>query len=371
MTDNQGQDLKQTPLSELHRKLGAKMVPYAGYAMPLQFGRGIIAEHLHTRRQAALFDVSHMGMAILHGDDAAQALETLTPGDYRELPVGSMRYTMLTNDAGGIIDDLMAIKGSHHMSLIVNASRKEVDFAHIDKHLGHRCRLEVVEDRALVALQGPAAATALARLAPPCRHLMFMNAEKLTIADVPCYISRSGYTGEDGYEISIPAGDAVRLAELILDEPEVAPVGIGARDTLRLEAGLTLYGNDIDETTTPVEAGLSWTIPTRRRAEGGFPGDTVILRQIEEGTERKRVGLVPEGKTPARARTPIMDKNGAPIGEVTSGGFGPSHGGPVAMGYVATGHAGLDTPVDLMVRSKAVPARIVRLPFVPHGYFTQ
>lgn len=372
VTDTQGKDIKRTPLFDLHRRLGARMIPFAGYQMPVQYPSGIIAEHLHTRSAASLFDVSHMGMAILGGDDSAEALETLTPGDFRDLPVGRMRYTVLTNDAGGIIDDLMAIKGSHHMSLIANASRKDVDFAHIVQRLGGRCRLEVVEDRALIALQGPAAATVLARLAPPCRHLMFMSAERLTLADVPCYVSRSGYTGEDGFEISVPVEDAVSLAELILDEPEVEAAGLGARDTLRLEAGLCLYGNDIDQTTTPIEAGLSWTISMRRRAEGGFPGADVILRQIDEGVERKLVGLLPEGRAPARAHTPVTVPGEAGdehvVGEVTSGGYGPSLGGPVAMGYVASRHAGIDTRVNLTVRSRPLPARVVRRPFVEHAY---
>ena len=372
MNDIQGRDLEQTPLYALHRERGARMVPVAGYEMPVQY-QGIIAEHLHTRENAALFDVSHMGQVILRGEDVAAALETLVPGDLQELPVGKTRYTVLTNDRGGIIDDLMVTHGGDHLFVILNAACKEKDLAHFEAHIGGRCKIEVLSDRALLALQGPAAVTVLARLAPPCRHMLFMTGATLTLADVPCFVIRSGYTGEDGFEISVPAEEAERLARLLLDEPEVRLAGFGARDSLRLEAGLCLYGNDIDETTTPVEAGLSWAIGKRRRAEGGFPGAAVIARQLAEGVERKRVGLRAEGKIPARAHAPITEADGAEggpvIGEVTSGGYGPTVGGPVAMGYVKAGRARAGTPVSLMVRGKALAARVAKLPFVEHRYF--
>ncbi len=369
VTDNQGQDLKQTPLDALHRKLGAKMVPFAGYDMPVQYD-GILAEHQHTRAKAGLFDVSHMGQVILRGGDAAAALETLVPGDFQELPVGKMRYTMLTNEQGGIMDDLMGSRGSDHLFLVVNAGCKERDIAHIRERIGGRCEMEVLYDRALLALQGPAAAEVLARLAPPARHMLFMTAETLTIADVPCFVTRSGYTGEDGFEISVPEDKAEHLAGMLLHEPEVKAIGLGARDSLRLEAGLCLFGNDIDETTTPIEAGLIWTISKRRRQEGGFPGADVIQRQIAEGVERRLVGIRPEGRAPARAHTKITSTaDDSIIGEVTSGGFGPSVEGPVAMGYVKTTFAKPGTPVNLSVRGKSLPAEVIKMPFVEHRYY--
>ena len=354
MNDIQGRDLEQTPLYALHRERGARMVPVAGYEMPVQY-QGIIAEHLHTRENAALFDVSHMGQVILRGEDVAAALETLVPGDLQELPVGKARYTVLTNDRGGIIDDLMVTHGGDHLFVILNAACKEKDLAHFEAHIGGRCKIEVLSDRALLALQGPAAVTVLARLAPPCRHMLFMTGATLTLADVSCFVVRSGYTGEDGFEISVPAGEAEHLARLLLDEPEVRLAGFGARDSLRLEAA------------------LSWAIGKRRRAEGGFPGAAVIVRQLAEGVERKRVGLRAEGKIPARAHAPITEPDGAEggpvIGEVTSGGYGPTVGGPVAMGYVKAGRARAGTPVSLMVRGKALAARVAKLPFVEHRYF--
>lgn len=372
MNDTQGRDLEQTPLYALHRERGARMVRFAGYEMPARY-QGIIAEHLHARESAALFDVSHMGQVILRGEDVAVALETLVPGDFQELPVGKARYTVLTNDRGGIIDDLMVTHGGDHLFLILNAACKDKDLAHIEAHIGGRCKIELLSDRALLALQGPAAVDVLARLAPPCRHMLFMTGATLTLADVPCFVIRSGYTGEDGFEISVPAEEAERLARLLLDEPEVRLAGLGARDSLRLEAGFCLYGNDIDETTTPVEAALSWAIGKRRRAEGGFPGAAVIARQLAEGVERKRVGLRAEGKIPARAHAPITESDGAEggpvIGEVTSGGYGPTVRGPVAMGYVKAERARSDTPVSLMVRGKALAARVAKLPFVEHRYF--
>ncbi|MDP6389229.1 MAG: glycine cleavage T C-terminal barrel domain-containing protein, partial [Alphaproteobacteria bacterium] len=264
---------------------------------------------------------------------------------------------------------LMVTSRGDHLFLVVNAACKEQDFAHMRQRLGGGAELEVIEDRALLALQGPKAADVLARLAPPCRHMLFMTGETLTIADEPCFVTRSGYTGEDGYEISVAADKAEHLARLLLAEAEVAAIGLGARDSLRLEAGLCLYGNDIDATTTPIEASLAWTVSRRRRAEGGFPGADVVLRQIAEGVGRKRVGLLPEGKVPARPHAQVTDAAGTAVGEVTSGGFGPTVGAPVAMGYVAVDHAQVGTPVQFVVRGKALPGRVAKLPFVEHRYF--
>ncbi len=369
MTDADTQSLHVTPLDALHRARGAKMVPFAGYAMPVHYAGGIIKEHLHTRAQASLFDVSHMGQARLVGDDAAAALETLVPGDIKGLGKGRTRYTLLTNEAGGIIDDLMVTNCGGHLFIVVNAACKDGDFAHIKKHVGKRAKLEILADRALIALQGPAAAAVFGRIAPAARHMMFMTAEALDVGDIGCFVTRSGYTGEDGYEISVAADDVDSLAQLLLDDPEVMLAGLGARDSLRLEAGLCLYGSDIDDKTTPVEADLAWVVGKRRREEGGFPGADVILDQLKSGTARKRVGLRPDGKAPARAHTPVADKRGNVIGEVTSGGYGPTVEGPVAMGYVETSAAKAETPVDLMVRGKALAGRVAKLPFVAHRYF--
>jgi aminomethyltransferase len=361
--------LKRLPLDALHKKLGAKMVPFAGYEMPLQY-KGIVAEHEHCRSQAAFFDISHMGLAMLRGEDAAEALETLVVSDLKALPAGKLRYTLLTNDAGGIIDDLMVVNGGSYIVVIVNAARKDVDFAHIQDRIGNRISMEIWEDRALLALQGPASSAVLARLAPASRHMLFMSMETLKIGEIRCGVTRSGYTGEDGFEIVVDSADARTIAELLLEEPEVMPAGLGARDTLRLEAGLCLYGQDIDETTTPVEAGLGWTVNRRRREEGGFPGDEIILRQMAEGPKRKRVGIMLDGRVPARAGAKVIDPHGAPLGTITSGNYGPSVGGPVAMGYVSTQSAVPETPVNVVVRGKPLPGRIVKLPFVPHRYAT-
>lgn len=361
--------LKCTPLHALHQKLGARMVPFAGYEMPLQY-KGIVAEHEHCRSQAAFFDISHMGLAMLRGDDAAAALETLVVSDLQGLPAGKLRYTLLTNEAGGIIDDLMVVNGGFYIVIIVNASRKEVDFAHIQERIGKRITMEIWEDRALLALQGPASAAVLGRLAPPSRYMLFMSMETLKIGEIRCGVTRSGYTGEDGFEILVDSADARTISELILEEPEVMPAGLGARDTLRLEAGLCLYGQDIDETITPIEAGLGWTVNRRRREEGGFPGDEIILRQMAAGPKRKRVGIVFDGRIPVRAGAEITDPEGLPLGTVTSGSYGPTVGRPIAMGYVSAHAAVPDTPVAAVVRGKHLPGRIVKLPFVPHRYAT-
>lgn len=365
MTENTDHNVRKTPLDALHRSLGAKMVPFAGYALPLQFEKGIVAEHLHTRAKASLFDASHMGQIVVRGDGVEAALESLMPADIKAMGTGMMRYTVLTDDKGGIIDDLMIVKRGHHVSMVVNASRKSTVLSHLRERLKGRCEVIELTDRALLALQGPAAAEVLSRFAPPSRFLVFMTSEKLTLAGSHSFVTRSGYTGEDGFEIVLRAEDAEDIAHMLLDEPEVEPAGLGARDTLRLEAGLCLYGNDIDEKTTPIEAGLGWTIPKRRREEGGFPGAEIILKQLADGPPRMRVGIRLDGRAPARAGTPIAAADGSPIGAVTSGGFGPTVDGPIAMGYVKAAHAKADTEVKLSVRGKDLTGRIVPLPFVP------
>ncbi len=361
--------LARTALYPLHAELGAKMVPFAGYEMPVQYPAGILTEHLHARTQAALFDVSHMGQARLAGTGAVVALEALVPGDVQALKPGRMRYTMLTTEDGGILDDIIVTKWEDGLGLVLNAARKDADCAHIGGALGSNVALETLEERALLALQGPKAAAVLARFAPEAAEMRFLEARTLTLAGAPAVVSRAGYTGEDGFEIALANDAAEGLARALLAEDEVAPAGLGARDTLRLEAGLCLYGHDIDETTTPVEANLAWTISKRRRAEGGFPGADRILGQLAEGPERLRVGIRPEGRAPARDGTEIFDTQGTPIGTVTSGGFGPSVEGPIAMGYVAAAFAEAGSRVILKVRSHEVPARVQDLPFVPHRYF--
>lgn len=364
-----GEKIDRTPLYQLHVELGAKMVPFAGYQMPLQFPQGIIAEHLHARSKAALFDVSHMGQIALHGGGARSALERQVPSDIVGLAPGSMRYTVFTNDSGGILDDLMVANGGDHVFLVVNAARKKADCDHLLNGLaGSGVGLEELSNRALVALQGPKAAAVLARHAPGCTKLRFMRFAAMDVAGIACKVSRSGYTGEDGFEISVPAARAEELTRRLLQEPEVAPAGLGARDSLRLEAGLCLHGHDIDDTTTPVEARLRWTIAKHRRAKGEFPGAHVIVRHMAGGPPRLRVGLRLEGRAPAREHAPITNLDGRPIGIVTSGGYGPSVGGPIAMGYVPADHAAVDTRVNLMVRNKPLPAKVVRLPFIAHRY---
>ncbi len=360
--------LKTTPLAPLHRELGAKMVEFAGYAMPVHFPAGILAEHLHTRSQASLFDVSHMGQLILRGASAGAALETVVPADIVALAPGRMRYTMFTNAQGGILDDLMVTNFGDHLFLVVNAARKHLDLAHLQAECPDAVSLTVADDRALLALQGPQAAMAMEQVLPGASLLPFMSAHTADIGGAVCMISRSGYTGEDGFEISVPAAHAEALARTILAHPAVRPAGLGARDSLRLEAGLCLYGSDIDETTTPVEANLAWSIAKRRREQGGFPGADVIRRQLSEGPSRLRVGIRSLDRAPARSHTEIQDFAGNRIGEVTSGGFGPSVDGPVAMGYVQAAGARIGAPVRLIVRGKPHDGVIAELPFVPHRY---
>ncbi|MCL2427946.1 MAG: glycine cleavage system aminomethyltransferase GcvT [Alphaproteobacteria bacterium] len=361
--------LSTTPLDGLHRRLGARMVPFAGYAMPVQYPDGIIAEHRHCRAHAALFDVSHMGQARLTGTAAATALERLVPGDILGLKPGRQRYTLFTNEAGGILDDLMVARLSDDsFLLVVNAARKADDFRHIAAALPAGVRLRIEEDRALLALQGPASAAVLARHGSGVEGLAFMAVAELALGGTACVVSRSGYTGEDGFEISVPASEAVRLAERLLGEPELRPAGLGARDSLRLEAGLPLYGNDIDELTTPVEAELAWTIGKRRRAAWDFPGARAIRDQIENGAHRSRVGIRPEGRAPARAATTILAADGSEAGTITSGGFSPTLNAPIAMGYVRKDLARDGASLELVVRGKPHSARVVPLPFVPHRY---
>ena len=361
-------ELKRTPLFALHRELGARLVPFAGWEMPVQYPAGILTEHLHCRAAAALFDVSHMGQVRLDGAEPAAALERLVPADIVGLAAGRARYTQFTDTSGGILDDLIVSQAGDHLFLVVNAGCRDADLAHLRAGLEPEMRVTELADRALLALQGPAAVTVLARHAPACAELPFMGTAEMAVGGLPCRVSRLGYTGEDGYEISVAAAEAERLARLLLAEPEVRPAGLGARDSLRLEAGLPLYGHDIDTTTTPVEAGLGWSIAKRRREQGGFPGAAVIQRQFAQGPERKLVGLRPDGKAPAREGSEIRLPGGDAIGRVTSGGFGPSVGGPVAMGYLDTAAAAPGTEVALVVRGKALPARVAPLPFVPRRY---
>jgi aminomethyltransferase len=348
------------------------MVPFAGYEMPVQYPTGIIKEHLHTRAEAGLFDVSHMGQVRLAGAARAMALESLVPVDVIDLGIDRQRYALFTNESGGILDDLMIANFGDHLLLVVNAACKQQDVAHLRTGFGDRCEVEELRDRALLALQGPKAGAVLARLAPETAPMIFMSVRRVTLAGAPCQISRSGYTGEDGFEISVPAERAEALARLLLAEPEVAPVGLGARDSLRLEAGLCLYGHDIDTTTTPVEAGLAWALSQSRRAggarPGGYPGADVISKQLADGVGRKRVGLLPKGRMPVREGTELVDAAGRVVGRVTSGGFGPSLGTPVAMGYVESALTGAGRELNAVVRGQPVPISVATTPFVPAGY---
>jgi aminomethyltransferase len=364
-----GAGLRVTPLFALHRELGAKLVPFAGYEMPLQYATGIVKEHNHVRSAAGFFDVSHMGQARLTAPDfgaAAAALERLVPGDIAGLKPGRLRYTQLLNESGGIIDDLMVTRDADGVgvSLVVNASRKEIDFAHIAGWLPSSMRLDPEPNRALIALQGPQAAAVLSRLFPGVEALGFMTGGVFG----PVSVSRSGYTGEDGFEISVAADGAEALARRILSEPEVLPIGLGARDTLRLEAGLPLYGQDMDETASPVEAGLTFSIGKRRRSEGGFLGADRVLRELSEGPKRIRVGLKLEGRAAARHGMRILDPAGSPVGEITSGAFTPTAAASIATGYVHTGLSKPGTRLAVEIRSAAVPAGVTNMPFVPHRY---
>ena len=367
------ENLQQTSLYDLHVELGGKMVGFAGYLMPVQYSAGIVTEHNHTRSKAGLFDVSHMGQVLLKGESHAHVsaeLEKLVPGDIAALDVGRTRYTQFTNQQGGILDDLMVTrtKDDGNLYLVVNASRKDDDHELMVAGLDGSVEIERIEDRSLIALQGPAAERVLAGLADGIEDMAFMSSEIISIDGIECWVSRSGYTGEDGFEISVRNDEAVLLAQKFLAHEDVLACGLGARDSLRLEGGLCLYGNDIEETTSPIEAGLIWSISKRRRAEGGFVGAERIQSEIASGASRKRVGIKPDGRAPARDGVEIQDTSGNAIGTITSGGFGPSIQAPIAMGYVPTDHAAIGTKLNLIVRGKALPATVVKLPFVPNNF---
>ena len=365
--------LLQTPLHALHLELGARMVPFAGYAMPVQYPAGIITEHRQCRASAALFDVSHMGQLRLVGPDAAAALESLVPQDVLDLPVGKQRYAFFTNAAGGLLDDLMITRRADDLFLVVNAGCKDADTRHLVTESGHRCQIVPMPDHALLALQGPKAVDALARINGGVAALTFMSGGHFALAGTDCFVTRSGYTGEDGFEISVPATHAIALARTLLAQPEVEAAGLGARDTLRLEAGLCLYGHDIDTATTPVEAGLTWAIQKVRRPggarAGGYPGQDALGAQLTQGAATKRIGLTGLERTPVREGAPLVDGHGHPVGRVTSGTVGPTVGQPIAMGYVAANHAGIGSELFAEVRGKRVPMRITAMPFAPHRYF--
>src|SRR5580698_678101 len=362
--------LRRTPLHALHLARGGKMVPFAFYDMPVQYPAGVLREHLHVRNAAGLFDVSHMGQIALRPksgrvEDAALALERLVPQDIVAIAPGRQRYAQFTNENGGILDDLMVANFGDHLFLVVNAACKAYDEAHLRQHLSDACEIEPLTGRALIALQGPKAEQVLAQFCAEAPTMRFMDAGPRRIDGIDCFVSRSGYTGEDGFEISVPADQAERLARALLADSAVLPIGLGARDSLRLEAGLCLYGHDIDESVNPAEANLMWSVAKRRRADRDFPGAGKFL---DAAAGKKRVGILPVGKAPAREHSAIADKSGRVIGEITSGGFGPSLNAPVAMGYVESAFAADGTEIDLIVRGKPMPARVAPMPFVAHRY---
>lgn len=358
---------KTTPLYDLHVELAGRMVDFAGWMLPVQY-EGIMAEHRHCRDKAGLFDVSHMGQVIVHGADAASAFERLVPGNIEGLKPGHARYTFFTNDQGGVLDDLIVSRIDNGLFVVVNAGCRDADIAHMRAKLEPRHQVEELTDRALLALQGPSAIRVLEPLVPEAAGMTFMQTREADIGGQPCRLSRLGYTGEDGFEISVSADDAVTLARRLLDHPDVRPIGLGARDSLRLEAGLCLYGHELSPEITPTEAGLGFAIGKRRRETGGFPGADVILGQLINGPARALVGLRPVGRAPARAGTEIQNKSGTPIGMVTSGGFGPTVNTPVSMGYVQAEHAEPGMSIKLMIRGKPHDAEVMALPFVPHRY---
>jgi aminomethyltransferase len=369
--------LLETPLHALHLRLGARMVPFAGYAMPVQYPGGLMAEHRQCRTAAALFDVSHMGQLRLVGEDASAALETLVPVDVIDLAEGQQRYGFFTNSSGGLLDDLMIVRpqadaGFGDLFLVVNAGCKQADIAHLQAQIGHRCRVQPLPERALLALQGPQAVTALVRLNPWVEKLGFMRGGLFELAGAGCFVTRSGYTGEDGFEISVPAEHAVTLAESLLAQPEVQPAGLGARDTLRLEAGLCLYGHDIDETTSPIEAGLAWAIQKVRRPggarAGGYPGASTLEAQLATAAPSRRVGLVGLERVPVREGTALFDGQGHAIGTVTSGTLAPTVNACIAMAYLPLNHAIAGHEIQAEVRGKRVPMRVTPMPFAPHHY---
>ncbi|QPF74239.1 glycine cleavage system aminomethyltransferase GcvT [Roseateles sp. DAIF2] len=367
------ESLKTTPLHALHLELGAKMVPFGGYDMPVQYPAGLMAEHKHTRAAAGLFDVSHMGQVRLVGADAAAALETLVPVDIVDLGMLKQRYALFTDENGGILDDLMVCRRPDDLFVVVNAGCKEQDIAHLQAKIGGRCEVIPMPEQALLALQGPEAVTALARLNPDVRQLVFMTGGFFELDGIPTFVTRSGYTGEDGFEISVHQDQAVALARKLLAQAEVKPIGLGARDSLRLEAGLCLYGHDIDTTTTPVEGALTWAIQKVRRAggarAGGYPGAAVIDQQFAEGAAKKRVGLVSNERMPVREGAKLVDASGAEVGTVTSGTVGPTVGKPVALAYVGAAHAALGTELFALVRDKRTPMTVSATPFTPNRYY--
>ncbi len=358
---------RRTPLYDLHVELGGKMVDFAGWEMPVQYPMGIMGEHNHCRTAAALFDVSHMAQVLIKGEGALAALENLVPAALSALPEGKARYTFFTNPDGGIMDDLIVSNAGSYVYVVVNASMRDQDIPHMRAGLPDHEVIEVT-DRALVAVQGPKAEGVVAPLCPQARDMKFMETLMVDIMGATCRISRLGYTGEDGYEISMPEDRAVEITRALLEHEDCAPAGLGARDSLRLEAGLCLYGNDIDNDTSPIEAGLTWAIQKRRREEGGFPGADRIQRELAEGAARKLVGIKPDGRAPARQGVEIQAEGGETLGTITSGGFGPTVEGPIAMGYVASSHAETGTKVNLIVRGKTMPATVVDLPFVKQNY---
>jgi aminomethyltransferase len=365
--------LQRTPLYDAHMGLGAKLVPFAGYEMPVQYPTGVMAEHNWTRDHAGLFDVSHMGQATLRGPDfeaTAAALEQIVPADVAGLTIGQQRYSQFLNEAGGILDDLMIIRGRSYgeIYLVVNASRKQADYAWLNQRLPPGVKLRERDDLALLALQGPDAEAVLAAHAPGIAASPFMSCLDIKVAGVDVFASRSGYTGEDGFELSMHADQAKAVWNVLLSDERVKPIGLGARDSLRLEAGLCLYGHDIDQTTSPNEAGLMWSIAKRRREQGGFVGATRVQNELRNGVKRQRIGIKPEGRAPAREGTIIQNAAGREIGRITSGGFGPTVNGPVAMGYVETEYASPGTPVLLIVRDRALPASVIKLPFIPNRF---
>lgn len=367
----------RTPLHGLHLELGARMVPYAGYEMPVQYKAGVLKEHLHTREAAGLFDVSHMGQALLIGGNheaTAAFLETLVPADIMGLERGRQRYTQFLNETGGIIDDLMVARPTSPeddgiLMLVVNADRKEIDYTHLRAHLPEGIRLDILDGKAMIALQGPDAAMVMASLCPEAAALPFMGVTAAKLAGLDCYVTRSGYTGEDGFEISLDNGEIEEATRALLTNPAVKPIGLGARDTLRLEAGLCLYGHELDETTSPVEASLVWSIGKKRRETGGFLGEKRVLRELRDGPARKRVGIRLGSRAPAREGCEIVSESGEKVGHITSGSYAPSLEYPIAMGYVDTGHAKANTPLQVIIRGTPHPATVAALPFVPNRYF--
>lgn len=369
MSDN----LLKTPLYDLHVELGAKMVEFAGYSMPVQYPLGVLNEHNHTRAKAGLFDVSHMGQIIVRGDNPAKAFESLVPVDVVGINPFTQRYALFTNDKGGILDDLMISNAGDHLFVVVNAACKEQDYNLIQAGLGADYQISMIEDRALIALQGPEAGAVMERIAPEISSMVFMDWKPMTIAGFDCFIGRAGYTGEDGFEISVPNEHAEAFARLLLSESEVEAIGLGARDSLRLEAGLCLYGHDLNAETTPVEASLLWAMQKARRADGeragGFPGADVIYQQLKDGATQKRVGFLIDGRAPVREGAEIKNAEGAIVGKVTSGSYGPTLEKPVAMGYVQKGFSKLGTNLFAIVRGREIPVTVSKMPFIPQRYY--